>query len=180
VLPRFAAVLAWLAGQGAAVERFNLAQQPEAFASNETVRAALATYGTECLPLILVDGASASRGTYPTRQDLVRLVGLTTHSLYTPAVAELVAIGAALASHCEPCLKYHIDRARKLGVSVEDMALAVETARTVKETPARAMLDLADRLLRHETTPKALPVVQSTCCAPETAGAAAGAGGCCA
>ncbi len=42
-------------------------------------------------------------------------------SIFTAQVAELVAIGAAIASNCEPCFKYHYDQARKLGVSDLDM-----------------------------------------------------------
>ena len=40
-LARFAADLHWLANQRIAVERYNLAQQPQAFAANEVVKAAL-------------------------------------------------------------------------------------------------------------------------------------------
>ena len=53
-LARFAADVAWLQQQGVAVERFNLAQQPGAFAATPPVQAALAR-GTDVLPLILVD-----------------------------------------------------------------------------------------------------------------------------
>lgn len=82
-------------------------------------------------------------------------------SLYTDDVAELVAIGAAIAANCEPCFKYHFQQARKLGVSREDMMRAVKTAQAVKEAPAKAMLQLADRFL--EGDPDGLPVVQSCC-----------------
>ena len=69
VLPRLAADLDWLKCQGVQVERYNLAQQPRAFASNPTVRAALREHGNGCLPLILVDGRVVSRGTYPERRN---------------------------------------------------------------------------------------------------------------
>ena len=65
VLPRITADLDWLKRQGVQVERYNLAQQPQAFASNPTVMAALREHGNDCLPLILVDGRVVSRGTYP-------------------------------------------------------------------------------------------------------------------
>ncbi len=68
-------------------------------------------------------------------------------SIFTAQVAELVAIGAAIAANCEPCLKYHYDQARKLGVSDLDMRYAVDLAQKVKDTPARAMLNLAERYL---------------------------------
>jgi len=64
-------------------------------------------------------------------------------SVYSPVVAELVAIGAAIGSNCEPCFKYHFSQARKLGVSKKDIARAVAMAAAVKEAPARAILELA-------------------------------------
>lgn len=73
VLARFAADLHWLANQRVAVERFNLAQQPQAFAASEVVKGALRQQGNKCLPLLLLDGAIVSQGTYPTRADLARL-----------------------------------------------------------------------------------------------------------
>ena len=76
VLPRLAADLDWLKRQGVQVERYNLAQQPQAFASNPTVTAALREHGNDCLPLILVDGRVVSRGTYPERAELARLAGI--------------------------------------------------------------------------------------------------------
>jgi hypothetical protein len=41
-LVQFAADCRWLAGKGVHVERYNLAQQPQAYAENESVKAALA------------------------------------------------------------------------------------------------------------------------------------------
>lgn len=72
-------------------------------------------------------------------------------SIFTEQVAELVAIGAAIAANCEPCFKYHYDQATKLGVSECDMRYAVDLAQKVKDTPARAMLKLADRYLGSAT-----------------------------
>lgn len=68
VLPRFAADLEWLKAQGNCVDRFNLAQQPSAFIENSTVHQLISTEGTECLPLILLDGVIVSRKEYPTRE----------------------------------------------------------------------------------------------------------------
>ncbi len=84
VLPRLAADLAWLKRQGVQVERYNLAQQPQAFASNPTVTAALREHGNGCLPLILVDGRVASRGSYPERAELAQLAGIETPAKTSP------------------------------------------------------------------------------------------------
>jgi arsenite methyltransferase len=75
VLPRFAADLEWLKTQGVTVERFNLAQQPWAFAAHPEVKAALSA-GLGCLPLIVVEGRILCRGVYPSREMLASWVGV--------------------------------------------------------------------------------------------------------
>lgn len=71
----------------------------------------------------------------------------TTPSLWTPAVAELVAIGAAIGAGCEPCLRYHVKVARELGVSDVDLRAAIDLGRRVRDVPRQRILDLAERLL---------------------------------
>ncbi len=83
-------------------------------------------------------------------------------SMFTEQVAELVTIGAAIAANCEPCFKYHYDQARKLGVSELDMRHAVDLAQKVKDTPARAMLNLAERYLG-AATPETKSAAASCC-----------------
>ena len=80
-LPQFAADLDWLKAQGNQVERFNLAQQPGAFAENVEVRELLASEGTDCLPLIVVDGVVTSRGQYPSRETLSQWAGAGANEL---------------------------------------------------------------------------------------------------
>ena len=65
VLPRVAGMLSQISGQGVHVERFNLAQQPLAFAENKEVRALLEKEGIEILPLIYIDGELVLQGRYP-------------------------------------------------------------------------------------------------------------------
>lgn len=75
-LVQFASDFLWVAGQGVHVERYNLAQQPQAFAANETVKSRLSKDGTACLPLILADGEVVSAGRYPVQEELARIAGL--------------------------------------------------------------------------------------------------------
>jgi AhpD family alkylhydroperoxidase len=96
--------------------------------------------------------------------------GEESQRMYTPAVGELVAIGAAIAANCEPCFKYHYAQARKYGVSQEDMACAVTMAQKVKQAPAKAVLDLANRSLGRAASAEEAGVPPAgTCCG--TAGA---------
>jgi len=80
VLPRFAADLAWLSSQGHTVERYNLAQTPLAFTNNPDVRTLLETDGTDCLPLIAVNGQIVSQREYPSRDTLGLWTGSFVHS----------------------------------------------------------------------------------------------------
>ena len=75
-LARFAADLDWLKGQGVSVERFNLSQQPAAFAEDAAVKAALESGGEASLPLVKVDGNVKSSGLYPSRDTLAAWAGI--------------------------------------------------------------------------------------------------------
>jgi hypothetical protein len=76
-LVRFAADLDWLKTQGVTVERFNLSQQPAAFAEDAAVKAALETRGEASLPLVKVNGEVKSSGGFPSRDELLAWVGLS-------------------------------------------------------------------------------------------------------
>jgi hypothetical protein len=69
-LVRFAADVEWLRSRGAAIRRFNLAQEAGAFAGQPLVRSALHTEGTACLPLVVRGEEILSRGCYPSRAEL--------------------------------------------------------------------------------------------------------------
>ena len=78
ILPQFAADLDWLKSQGHLVTRYNLAHQPMAFIENKVVHQLLGSEGTDCLPLILIDGNIVSRKDYPSRELLANWVGEST------------------------------------------------------------------------------------------------------
>jgi len=71
-----AADVGWAQQRGAAIVRFNLAQQPLAFALNPVVSGFLQRSGAEALPLVLVDGEVALAGRYPNRAELSKWAGL--------------------------------------------------------------------------------------------------------
>ncbi len=76
-LVNFSADVDWLKHAGGQIERFNLAQQPMAFAENSVVKAFLERTGAEGLPLILLDGEIAMAGRYPTRKELARFADIS-------------------------------------------------------------------------------------------------------
>ena len=75
-LARINADLAWLASRGVVVERFNLAQQPQAFVANAHVSGILREAGEAALPLVLCDGTVLAVGRYPTREALAQAAGV--------------------------------------------------------------------------------------------------------
>ncbi|MBI5483195.1 MAG: carboxymuconolactone decarboxylase family protein [Deltaproteobacteria bacterium] len=75
---------------------------------------------------------------------------------------ELVAIGAALASNCVPCIEYHIQAARKVGLSDAEIEEAIEYADKIRRVPADKVMDAARcQLGKPDDEPKTAP---SPCC----------------
>jgi len=75
-LVRFSADADWAKQRGVTIERFNLAQQPLAFAQNPLVKGFLERSGEEALPLVLLNGEVALAGRYPSRAELARWAGI--------------------------------------------------------------------------------------------------------
>jgi hypothetical protein len=67
----FSADVNWAKQCGAQIERFNLAQQPMAFAGNAVVKGLLERSGEGALPITLIEDELALAGRYPTRDELL-------------------------------------------------------------------------------------------------------------
>jgi len=52
---------------------------------------------------------------------------------------ELIAIGASVSGHCQPCLAYHLGKARELGVGEEDIRASIEVGHMVEKGASAAM-----------------------------------------
>jgi hypothetical protein len=76
-LVQFAGALKRAAAHGIVVERWNLAQQPQAFAENQQVKEELSNAGQAGLPFIYVNGKLTWSGRYPTAKELFPLLGIT-------------------------------------------------------------------------------------------------------
>jgi hypothetical protein len=59
----------------AEIHRFNLAQEPAAFAGSAIVKQVLTDEGPDALPVVLVDGKLAMKGVYPSGEQLEQLLG---------------------------------------------------------------------------------------------------------
>jgi len=93
-LARFSADIAWLKGQGVAVERFSLSQQPDKFIQTSAIMQALNARGTAALPMVMVDELVIAERQYPSREQLAAKLGL----IVTATPAETKAAGCCSAA----------------------------------------------------------------------------------
>lgn len=177
-LADFANDVKWLKSQGVEVKRFNLGQEPEAFKANSQVLARLQQAGTETLPIILVNGEMVSEGGYPDRSTLIKwsgipITGATENTdneslpnvpMYDEKVDVLVAIGSAVASGCESCLKAHFAKGKKMGIHKDDMAKAMQTGLNIRQVPLSQIVNLANKLLGVQPMPTNGCAPGSGCC----------------
>ncbi len=63
---------------------------------------------------------------------------------------ELVGLGAAVASNCLPCVRFHLSQASKAGCSPEEISEAAEIAEMVKKRPSADMTRLVADLVARE------------------------------
>jgi len=76
---------------------------------------------------------------------------------------ELVAVGASVSAHCQPCLTYHVTQAREMGIAEEEIREAVQVGQRVEKGAMAAMRTASSALLEASgTTPAA-------CCGPTSA-----------
>jgi len=75
---------------------------------------------------------------------------------------ELVALGAALASNCVPCIEFHVPAARKAGLSELEIGEALALADKIRQVPAGKVMDAARALISGSE----VSAPSTSCCAP--------------
>ena len=61
-------------------------------------------------------------------------------------IRELVAIGASVTAGCQPCLKYHVDKALESGANESEISAAIEVGKIVRKGAAHKMDSFASGL----------------------------------
>ncbi len=64
--------------------------------------------------------------------------------VFTNKEKAFISISASIAAGCQPCTEYHVNGARQAGACDRSIALAAETALTVRESATRNMGSWAD------------------------------------
>ena len=58
-------------------------------------------------------------------------------------IKELIAVGASVTANCQPCLQYHVSKARESGADDEEIAVAIAVAKAVRKGATAKMDDFS-------------------------------------
>jgi hypothetical protein len=75
-LLRISTVISSLKKNGIEVVRFNLSNAPHEFVKNQMVNKMISAEGVEVLPITVLDGEIVKKGSYPTNDELIRLLNI--------------------------------------------------------------------------------------------------------
>ncbi len=75
-------------------------------------------------------------------------------------IQELIAIGASVTAHCQPCFTYHLAKAKELGLSESDIKAAVAVGESLQRGAGAAMH-------KHVRESLGNAIQASSCCRPE-------------
>ncbi|MCL5036741.1 MAG: carboxymuconolactone decarboxylase family protein [Chloroflexi bacterium] len=65
---------------------------------------------------------------------------------------ELIAIGASVSAHCQPCLAYHLGKVRELGITDDEIQSAIEIGFMVEMSARSAMRKQAGEIMSKPQT----------------------------
>jgi AhpD family alkylhydroperoxidase len=65
-----------------------------------------------------------------------------------PEVKELAAIAASVAGRCQPCLRHHLEKAKKLGITKQQVEEAIEVGRKVNSVGGDRMWEFSQDLFK--------------------------------
>lgn len=78
-------------------------------------------------------------------------------------IQEMIAIGAAVSAHCQPCFAYHLDKARSIGLTDDEIKSAIAVGESIQRGANGAIAKYVRGLMGNEIT-------SSSCCTPEPSG----------
>ena len=59
---------------------------------------------------------------------------------------ELIAIGASVSCNCHPCVKFHVEKARKLGITPQEIEEVLKVGMMVRSGAAGQMDELLSKV----------------------------------
>ncbi len=83
---------------------------------------------------------------------------MSTNGILTRKEKELVAVGASIATGCQPCAAHHFKAVREAGATEAEIRQAVDDALCVRNSATKIMTGLAEKHLGNE------PPAEGSCC----------------
>lgn len=65
-------------------------------------------------------------------------------------IKELIAVGASISANCQPCLEYHVSKAREAGCDATEIKEAIEVGALVRRGAASKMDKFSASLATNE------------------------------
>ncbi|MEX0723536.1 MAG: arsenite efflux transporter metallochaperone ArsD [Gracilimonas sp.] len=146
----FANDVKWLKTQGVEVNRFNLGQEPEAFKMSVPVVTRLQKAGTECLPIILVNGEVVAEGGYPDRQQLLNLLSLQSKGNDTEPVKTenlFTNMERAVTEGDETKMRTLFTQGEEQGIGKQELVQAIQNGINVRQQTTQTLVNTANELL---------------------------------
>ncbi len=78
-------------------------------------------------------------------------------------IEEMIALGAAYAVNCQPCMEYHKQKAVEAGLTTAEMLLAIRVAEGVKTGAAAKTKQKADSLFGSIADERCCPAGSTGC-----------------
>ena len=63
-------------------------------------------------------------------------------------IKELIAIGASVSANCQPCVKYHVGKAREMKIDETEIQQAVKVGQMVRKGAAGQTDELLEELTK--------------------------------
>jgi AhpD family alkylhydroperoxidase len=67
-------------------------------------------------------------------------------NIFDEKTVELIAVGCSVAAHCQPCLTYHVGKAREMGIAEEEIVEAINVGKMVEKGSSMAMNKFANEV----------------------------------
>lgn len=67
-------------------------------------------------------------------------------------IKELIAIAASVTANCQPCLRYHVSKARENGADEHEIVQAIEVAKMVRKGAMTKMDQLVATVFKNTET----------------------------
>ena len=64
---------------------------------------------------------------------------------------EMIAIGTSVGAHCQPCLEYHVNKAREVGLTDDEIREAIAVGHRVEKGAMSAMKHFSASVLDAES-----------------------------